>query len=81
MVHPNINILSPHSYLHVVPDLYDFLSPVDHKIKYFKKLEVVLDPSDFHCMGVNILQNIFFSVLQKKGRQVSNCTFLGELLI
>lgn len=28
MVHPNINILSPLNYLHVVPDLYDFLSPV-----------------------------------------------------
>ncbi len=47
----------------VIPNLYDFLSSVEHKIKYFKSLYLLfLDTSDFQCMEKNkIPQNIFFN--------------------
>ncbi len=38
----------------VIPNLYDFLFSVEHKIKYFKSLYLLfLDTSDFQCMEKN----------------------------
>ncbi len=57
-------IIHPFTHLFVVPNLYDFILPVAHKIIYFEKrlsvylFKVVLDPLTFK-MDKNILLNIF----------------------
>ncbi len=36
-VHPKMKILSSFIHPHIVPNLYEFLSSVEHKIMYFEE--------------------------------------------
>ncbi len=53
-VHPKMKILSSITYLHVVSNLYDFVSSVEYKIRYFEESSLT-----------NIIHSIFLCVLQK----------------
>ncbi len=67
-----IKTLSSFAHLHVVPNLYDFLSSAEHKTKYYEDIFVKKDwNTDFHCKDKkhwDIFQNMFFCVLQKSYR-------------
>jgi len=60
-----MKVLSLFTHPQVVPNLYEFLSSAENKIKYF-------EDTDFHrmengnCLVTDILQNIFFCAQQKK---------------
>ncbi len=58
---------------HVVPNLYDFLSSVEHNIIYI----TALDPIDFYCMGkmTIILKLSFMFHRIKKVNFWVNCPF------
>ncbi len=47
-------------YPHVVPNLYDFLYSVEHK----RRIVFLIQWKSVDCLVNNILQNIFFCVLQ-----------------
>ncbi len=49
-----MKILSSITYLHVVSNLYDFVSSVEYKIRYFEESSLT-----------NIIHSIFLCVLQK----------------
>ncbi len=59
----------------VIPNLYDFLFSVEHKIKYFKSLYLLfLDTSDFQCMEKNKFLKISSLI-----KRVARFSFLGEI--
>ncbi len=67
-----MKFLSLFTHIHVVPNLYEFLSYVEHARRYFKNAGIqTLDETVWTTMKVNrdqqlfVLQNIFFCVQNK----------------
>jgi len=66
-------IMSSLTYTRVVPNLYEFLSSIEHKRRFFKEcwLHSIfilqwISLATFNCLITNILQNILFLVQRKK---------------
>ncbi len=58
-VHPKMKILSSFTHPRVIPNLYKFLSYVEHKRRYFEEFrwtKKLLAPIDFHCRERNTMK-------------------------
>ncbi len=59
IVHPKINILSSFTHPHVVPNLYELLSYVEHNFWRILVIKHLMVPTDFH--------SIYFSTMEGSG--------------
>ncbi len=71
-----MKILSSFTHPHVVPIQYDFITFVEHKRRFLRNVLVFGDQVNGHQnrLVINILQNVFFCVLQKNNIWVSDLT-------
>ncbi len=77
IVHPKMKILSSFTHLHVIPNLYDFLFNVEHKIRYFEEFwrtKQSLVPINFQSKEINTKE-------VNGDRQLFDCQHSSKYLI